>query len=369
LILILLGNNPIIYVLLFVALGAAVHRGNRSPLSISSVPVIMVFGIASIFLLGYVVFKAYGVYAGQYLFRDSLTRDNLGERFQLQAQAIGADPTESVYQRSYISTGVAIASVLATKQDLTDTEKQEIVNILSQSFNNVRYITESFEPINVANWSLRGDLYASVMDLTDNADQMAVSAYTNAIQLEGTNPNLWINLGSVYYRRKVYGEAINSFLKAVQLKPDFANARYNLAYALRDAGYLVDAATQMEVAVRLVPEGTPDHEKAVKDLEEFKKAADAAVAQQQAAAAAQQSPEGVSDVNNEPASPSTSTGPLVAPEDQPEPQVESGDADVQAGVEEIVSEDVDSEGFTPAPADGTEVPDGGKEAPITNPGE
>ncbi len=364
LVLIVLGNNPLIYVLLFIALGISIHKGNRAPLSINSVPVLSIFAIAAIAIFGYVLFKAYGVYAGQYFFRESLTRDNLGERFELQAKAIGADPTESVYQRSYISTGVAIASVLASKQDLTDTEKQEIVNILSQSFNNVRYITESFEPINVANWSLRGDLYASVMDLTENADQLAVDAYKNAIQLEGTNPNLWINLGSVYYRRKIYGEAVNAFLQAVQLKPDYANARYNLAYALKDAGYVVDAATQMEVALRLVPEGTPDHEKAAKDLEEFKKLSDAAIAQQQAAAAAaKQSPEGVSDVNNQPVSPSASTGPLVAPEDQPEPQVESGDADVQAGVEEIVSED----GFQPAPADGSEVPEGGKEAPIANP--
>ena len=356
--LVLLGNNPVLYALLFIVLGTAMHKTSRRSFTVGSVPVLSVFVLIGLVMLAYTMFNAYKVYAGQYFFRESLTKDNLGERFQLQAAAINADPKESVYQRSYISTGVAIASVLAQKQDLTDQEKQEIVNILSQSFNNVRYVTENFEPINVANWSLRGDLYASVMDLAQGADQLAVVAYRNALQLEPTNPNLWINLGSVYYRRQVYGEAVSAFLQAVQLKPDYANARYNLAYALKDAGYLADAATQMEVALRLVPEGTPDHEKASKDLEEFKKLADEAAKK---AAAQQQSAEGVDKLNNEPASPQPSTEPLVAPEDRPNPQVQTGDAEVQSGVEEKIKAE------TVQPADGSEIPEGGTEAPIANP--
>jgi tetratricopeptide (TPR) repeat protein len=354
--LLLLGNNPVIYVLLFLALGVAVHKTSKRTFTVGSIPVLSVFVLIGLVMLAFSMYNAYKTYAGQYYFRDSLTKDNLGERFQLQAAAINADPKESVYQRSYISTGVAIASVLAQKQDLNDQEKQEIVNILSQSFNNVRFVTENFEPINVANWSLRGDLYASVMDLAEGADQLAVVAYRNALQLEGTNPNLWINLGSVYYRRQVYGEAVSAFLQAVQLKPDYANARYNLAYALKDAGYYADAATQMEVALRLVADGTPDHEKAMKDLEDFKKLADDAAKK----AAAQQSPEGISGVNNQPKATSPSKEPLVAPEDRPNPQVESDDTTVQSGVEEKVDAELKS-------ADGTEVPAGGKEAPIANP--
>lgn len=355
--LIFLGSSPLVSILLFISLGAAIQRSSGNPVEIRASAVPVIFALLAVGLLGYGIYNASIVYRGQYFFRQSLTKDNLGERFQLQAKAIDADPRESLYQRSYISTGVAIASVLVTKEDLTDEEKQQIVNILSQSFNNVRYVTESFEPINVANWSLRGDLYASVMDITENADAAAVTAYRNAIQLEGTNPNLWINLGSVYYRRQVYVEAINAFVRAVQLKPDYANARYNLAYALKDAGYLADAVTQMEVALRLVPEGTPDFEKATTDLENFKKLLADATAAQEA-----QAPEGVSEVDNAPANEQTSTEPLVAPEDQPATQVESTDADVQSGVEEIVSEDDQIQ-----PADGSEVPEGGTEAPIANP--
>lgn len=360
-ILILLGSNPLLYVLLFLALGVAIHKGSAKTWTIDSVAVLFIFLLISGGIAAYVTINAARIYAGQYAFRESMSRDNLGERFQLQAQAIESDMNESVYQRAYISTAVAIASVLGQKQDLTEQEKQEVVNILSQSFNNVRYITEVFEPYNVANWSLRGDLYASVIDVAEGADQLAVTAYRNAIQLEKTNPDLWINLGSVYYRRKVYAEAVSAYLQAVQLKPDYANARYNLAYALKDAGYYADAVTQMEVALRLVPEDSTDYQKAAKELEDFKKALADASAQQKSVPG---EVAGASTMDDQTENAESSNEPLVAPDDRPATQVETTDEAVQTGINGIVEEE--QVNGLPS-ADGSDVPEGGREAPIANP--
>src|SRR6185503_10244767 len=126
----------------------------------------------------------------------------------------------------------------------------------------------------------------------------------------------------------------------------------------KDAGYYADAVTQMEVALRLVPAGSADYEKASKELEEFKKL----LADAQAKQAAQQSPEGVEGIDNQPSNEQGSTEPLVPPEDNPATQVESTDETVTTGVSGIVEEEINA----PA-ADGSDVPEGGTEAPIANP--
>jgi len=56
--------------------------------------------------------------------------------------------------------------------------------------------------------------------------------------------------------------AIRFFSDAVNLKPDYANAYYNLAVALRDKGDLVSAASSAERTVSLLDPKSPDYEAA-----------------------------------------------------------------------------------------------------------
>ncbi len=59
--------------------------------------------------------------------------------------------------------------------------------------------------------------------------------------------------------------AVRFFSDAVNLKPDYANAYYNLAVALRDKGDLVSAASSAERTVSLLDPKSPDY-KAASDL-------------------------------------------------------------------------------------------------------
>lgn len=273
--LLLLGNNPILYVLLFVSIGIAIQKSDRPVSTVNAPEMIAVVFAAIVVLFGYVFFVSANIYAAQYNFRNSLLSDNLAERYELQAMAVNFDQTESVYIRAYISTAVLIATEASNLPDLSDEDRNEIARILSEAVGNVNYLV-SVDPINVSNWILRGDLYSLLMDVAPESAEFALESYNTAIELERTNPRLWVSIGSIYYRLEDYSTAISMLANAIQLKRDYANAYYNLAYVLKDAGFINDAVTQMEIVVRLVPEGTEDYERAMAGLEEFRALAEGA---------------------------------------------------------------------------------------------
>ena len=56
----------------------------------------------------------------------------------------------------------------------------------------------------------------------------------------------------------------------MQLKPDFANARFNLAAALREQGKKEQAIAEFEAVKGLVEEGSVDAQKVQEELEKLK---------------------------------------------------------------------------------------------------
>src|SRR5258708_25562681 len=67
------------------------------------------------------------------------------------------------------------------------------------------------------------------------------------------NPDDWLRLGQAYNSLGRLSEAADAFRKAVELRPDYANAIAALAIALINAGQAADALTLAREAVRLAP--------------------------------------------------------------------------------------------------------------------
>ena len=100
-----------------------------------------------------------------------------------------------------------------------------------------------------------------------------VSSYQRAIILDPQNPIYRLNLGGAYYNFKNYPEAIRLFEQAVALKPDWANAYYNLAWANFQNGSYDRAIQSMNNVLKLVDKNKSpdDYKKVLSELEEFKK--------------------------------------------------------------------------------------------------
>ena len=130
------------------------------------------------------------------------------------------------------------------------------------------------------------------------------------------NPALRINVGGIYYTIKNYDLAVRFFSDAANLKPDYANAYFNLAIALRDKGDVANAKAVADQTVKILSKNpnTPDYKVAKKLADDLKaKAANSQKAPAAASNSALQNPElGQVDVNTQTA-PSVTPAPTVKP--------------------------------------------------------
>jgi len=338
------GSSASLYAFLFILVGIVMSNKDSTFITTHSVNSIGVFVLIALAMSGTLGYQTYKVYLGQLNFMKSLLATDVSVRYDLQNSAIQADPSESVYVRSFIDTSLYIARIISQNEKPTSTDTTQVQSLVSQSVEYARILTEVINPLDVANWEVRGQVYDALSGVADNADQFAASAYTNAINLESTNPSLWLSLGNVYYRQKSYTNAVQAFARAVQLKNDFANAHYNLAFALNDAGDPVSALTQLEIVQRLIPVDSADAKTLGEQIDAMKKLADDAIAKSQAAANVESGVTGgVPQIQNE--QPVNVEQPLSNPNDQTSTQIESN-VDIPA---EVVQPNADGSSGTEAP--------------------
>jgi len=74
-----------------------------------------------------------------------------------------------------------------------------------------------------------------------------------ALEIDGTSPLAWNGHGSALRGLKRLDEALTSYRRAIALKPDFAQAFYNLAGVMHELGRLDDALANYDKALALQP--------------------------------------------------------------------------------------------------------------------
>lgn len=225
-------------------------------------------------LAGFGIYQSYLQYAPEYYIRKAITStfvQDISQSYDYQVKAISINAQRSEYHRIYANTNLVLAQSLAQKQDLSDQEKITAQNLLAQALRNIKFASENLNPLDSANWSARGQIYKFLIPIAKDADQFAIQAYNTAIQLDPTNPVLRVELGGIYFAKEDYLSAGNLFKQAVNLKSDYANARYNLAYSLLRLKAYDDAKTEFEAAQSLVEKDGEDYKKVATDLEEVNK--------------------------------------------------------------------------------------------------
>lgn len=213
------------------------------------------------------------IYAADYHFNKSLiaASENRGtDTYNSQVKAISLAPNIDRYHTAYSNTNLALANALASQQgDLTDQDRQTITQLIQQSLREARFSTQ-INPSKAANWANLANIYRQLVNFAEGADQFAQASYIRAIQLDPANPRLRLDLGGLLYSQGQYDQATNHFLEAVQLKPDFANAYYNLANAYQQQAKILEAYQTMQQVVALVPPDSPDYTKAQEELSQLK---------------------------------------------------------------------------------------------------
>lgn len=188
------------------------------------------------------------------------------------------NPNIDKYHSDLAQINFAIANGIAAKKgpsesspsgSLTDQDKQNIQTLLSQSINEARLAT-NLNPNNPQNWEILASIYRQISGVAQNALAFSLDAYGRAITRDPLNPILRLNVGEVYYSIKNYDLAIRFFTDAVNLKPDYANAYYNLSVALRNKGDLKGAEQTAQAVISLLDTKSPDYKVASDYLVDLK---------------------------------------------------------------------------------------------------
>ncbi|MGB9911624.1 MAG: tetratricopeptide repeat protein [Microgenomates group bacterium] len=229
-----------------------------------------------IILFAPVVWFAGRAYAAEVYFQKSLKalakNDGL-KTYNFQRQALALNPHRTDFHLAFSQTNWALAQSISQNPpsgQLTDQDRQNITQLIQQAINEGKVAT-SLRPNNAACWENLALIYRNLINLAQGADQWAITAYQQAVLTDPINPRLRIDLGGLFYALGNYDEAQKIFRIAVDLKPDHANAWYNLAAAYREDQKYLQAYQAMQQTLSLVPIDSEDWKKAKQELDELAK--------------------------------------------------------------------------------------------------
>ncbi len=215
-----------------------------------------------------VLYTAYNTVMADYYHRQALSvasRSGTQTYTNLQ-KAESLNPFIDLYRVDIAQTNFALANALAIqkgptkdnpKGSLTDNDRRTIQTLLSQAINEGR-IAVALSPQSSRNWVVLAAIYRNISGVAQNALTFSLDAYGRAIQRDPLNPELRLNVGGVYYAAKNYDLAIRFFSDAANLKPNHANAYFNLAIALRDKGDFANAKLVADQVVNILAKNNPN---------------------------------------------------------------------------------------------------------------
>lgn len=240
------------------SLGLKATTADNKQFDLFPVILFIVFLIAAVPVL----YRTYIVVAADYFHRQALANVNTNATltYQYLQKAENLNPQVDLYRVDMAQTNFALANAIAIQKGpteanpqgtLTDQDRQTIQTLLSQSVNEGR-VAVTLNPRSARNWEVLASVYRNISGVANNALAFSLDAYGKAIQRDPLNPALRLNVGGIYYAAKEYDLAIRFFTDAINLKPDYVTAYYNLAIALREKGDLQNAQAVAEQLVTLV---------------------------------------------------------------------------------------------------------------------
>jgi len=230
-----------------------------------------VLAVPTIIGIGLVGFNVGKTYASEITFRNSLVAANQnlgGETYNQQIKALNTQGGIDRYRVAYSNTNFALANSLSQQGELTDQDRQTVTQLVQQAVREARVATQ-INPLKASNWENLANLYRQLVNFAEGSDEFAVASYLQAIQLDPANPRLRLDLGGLLFSLERFEEAEDRFLESAQLKPDYANAYYNLAQAYKSQQKYLQAYQALQQVGALVEPGTEDATKLQEEITEL----------------------------------------------------------------------------------------------------
>ncbi|MCX7997174.1 MAG: tetratricopeptide repeat protein [Patescibacteria group bacterium] len=280
--LLLMPPSFIVYFVIFVCLAffsAHIRRENETYVADLSriMPVFVITVVLFIAFIAGVTYFTSITFASEIVFKralDAVSRNDVRALYENQRNSIIVYPYNEDFRRSFSQTNLLIANNIASKkpEEITDEDRQTITQAIQASIAEAKAAV-ALNPRKVTNWQYLATVYRNIINVAQGAELWTIASYQRAILLDPQNPVYRLELGGVYFLLQAYDDAQRLFEQAVALKPDWANAHYNLAWTLYRQEKYAAAARQMQRVISLIDRNTnkSDFEQAQKDLAEFQK--------------------------------------------------------------------------------------------------
>ncbi len=263
-----------------------IHVGEDSlspsgKVSLLTNPLPIVIGVIIFGLVGLFLFQTAQALIADFHHRQALKAISGNQGLVAYNELILAEkfnPNIDLYHSDLAQINFALANTIAATKgptqaspsgSLNDTDKQNIQVLLSQAINEGR-TAAILNPNNPGNWEVLGSIYRQISGVAQDALQFALDSYGRAVQRDPLNPVLRLTVGGIYLTAKSPDLAIRFFSDAINIKPDFANAYFNLAVAYSEKGDTKNAVLVAEKTVSLLDANTEDYKVASKLLTQLK---------------------------------------------------------------------------------------------------
>ncbi|MBI1872250.1 tetratricopeptide repeat protein, partial [Candidatus Collierbacteria bacterium] len=264
-------------ILLNLALSTDIKVGKDIDINLSGVtPSLLPLATLLVSLVGLAVFwsNAGKTYAASLIsFKaGQLLKTNTTESYNLQIKAFQLDPKTSAYRINFSQTSMALANQIAKQKDLSDEDKKNVSQLVQQAIREAKNATD-LDPTNVVAWENLSGIYQQITGFVEGAPDWTVASYSQAISLDPSNPALRLGLGGFFFGLGDYEQAIKIFEQAVNLKPNWANAHYNLSTAYKAKKDYAKALNEMKIVAQLLDPKSEDVKKVEEEVKELEKLA------------------------------------------------------------------------------------------------
>ncbi len=251
-----------------------------------------VVGIVSLVIvvgLGYLIGRSYAAYLALYQSLKAVDNRNGTAAYQWTVRSLEFNPFLTSSRLYFSQINLELAQAIASKGNTaTDEDRNNIASLITQSIKEAKAAI-SADPTNPVMWVNLGKIYETLIPIAESADQWAIASYQQAAVYDPTNPLIRFALGSTSVTRKDYDGALNYFGQAAILKPDFANAYYNLSYVYKLKGDMANQTQMLQKTLTLISKENNDYTKVADELAELdrQKAASAAASREAGGSAGQ----------------------------------------------------------------------------------
>lgn len=190
-------------------------------------------------------------------------RTNQGtEAYNNLWEAKKLNPHRDTYQVGFSAINLVIADTVSRQ---ASSDSAFIQQLVTQSVASARKATELC-PSNVNNWEHLAGVYQNLTNYATNAGELAIGSFQQAVSLDPLHPGLRESLGRFFLSQNLLDQAINTLAVAINLRPDYAQAHYDLAQALKAGGDYRSAQAALNRVLEIIPEDSPSRDRVKNEL-------------------------------------------------------------------------------------------------------